>query len=133
MNKIHCAQLLSSFKLFSTPFQDYCNLAEDNFCTEEDLESPYRTIDGSCNNKQKNSQGESFTQYRRMLFPNYLDGIMIPRRSVTKKALPSPRLISAKVIKNMDKFDPKLTLAFMQWSQFVAHDISHTASSKMSK
>lgn len=68
-----------------------------------------------------------------MLFPNYLDGIMIPRRSVTKKDLPSPRLISSKIIKNIDRFDAKLTLAFMQWSQFVSHDISHTASSKMSK
>lgn len=58
---------------------------------------------------------------------------MEPRRAVSKKALPSARLVSTKMAKDIDLPDTKLTLAFMQWSEFVAHDMSHTAVSKMSK
>lgn len=116
-----------------TPLHTTC----ENFkkpCNEEARYSKYRFIDGSCNHLTDGSLGASFTGYKRLLFADYLDGIQEPRRSVTKKhALPSPRVISNALVKNSDVIEKELTLAVMQWGQFVGHDLAHTAVNKMSK
>jgi peroxidase len=38
-------------------------------------DSPYRTMDGSCNNIKRSTWGQSRTQFQRILFPVYSDGI----------------------------------------------------------
>lgn len=38
-------------------------------------DSPYRTMDGSCNNIKRFTWGQSRTQFQRILFPVYSDGI----------------------------------------------------------
>lgn len=48
-----------------------------------------------------------------------------------KKALPSARAISASVTGVNDQSDPTKTLAVMQWSQFISHDLAHTPVRKM--
>lgn len=102
-------------------------------CSLEDILSTYRSIDGSCNHQTDGSRGVSFTGYKRLLHPEYLDGVQEPRRSVTKKILPSPRLISTSLITASNSDHNQLTLAVMLWSEFVEHDVSHTATSKMSE
>lgn len=53
---------------------------------------------------------------------------------MTKKhALPSPRVISNALVRNSEVIEKELTLAVMQWGQFVGHDLAHTAVNKMSK
>lgn len=49
----------------------------------------------------------------------------------TKKLLPSARTVSALVTANNDQSDATKTLAVMQWSQFVSHDLAHTPVRKM--
>lgn len=101
-------------------------------CTEEDRFSKYRSLDGSCNHGSDRDLGQSFTSYGRLLFPAYLDGIQEFRRSTNRRhALPSAREVSNKLVKNVDAADKELTLAAMQWGQFVGQDMAHTAESKM--
>lgn len=64
---------------------------------------------------------------------SYFSGVNEPRRSVTKKPLPSPRLISNVLIPDLDKQEKATTLAFVQWTQFIANDLFHTPISKMGR
>lgn len=103
-------------------------------CGEESIFTKYRSIDGACNHITDRDLGQSFTSYARLLLPTYLDGIMEFRRSVNRRhALPSARQISNAIVENVDVADKEFTLAVMQWGQFIAHDVAHTAESKMSK
>jgi hypothetical protein len=51
----------------------------------------------------------------------------------TKKPLPSPRLVSAALTTANDQSDASRTLAVMEWSQFIAHDMAYTPVRKMGK
>ncbi|CAG0904175.1 unnamed protein product [Cyprideis torosa] len=116
--------------------------ALDSFCpsrpictSTRDLE--YRTIDGSCNNPSDTLLGKSNTQMQRILPAVYDDGngvlrfetgIWMPRaRSVTGQPLSSARLISATVFLSDDREprDPLTSVGFVQWGQFLDHDITH--------
>ena len=82
----------------------------------------------------KKGLGKSFTSYKRLLFPDYIDGIQEPRRSMYRKqSLPSPRMISSEIAKDIMVVDNERTLALVKWAQFISHDLSHTVSNKMSK
>lgn len=116
-----------------TKLQSACDQIKSN-CNIHSNSSKYRTIDGSCNHNDKGNLGRSFTAYRRILFPDYADGIAEPKtRSANKETLPSPRRISVILTKDMNRVDNDLTLAVMQWSQFVLHDLAHTPTSRMCK
>lgn len=65
-------------------------------------------------------------QYLRILPTNYRDGISLPRISVTGSELPSPRLISTTIFKDLYDPDPRATLVTMQWGQFLTHDMAIT-------
>lgn len=113
--------------------QPTCETLKEH-CREEDIFSKYRSSDGSCNHVSDRDLGQSFTSYGRLLAPAYLDGIMEIRRSVTRKhGLPSARQISNALVQNVDVADKEITLAVMQWGQFISHDMAHSAESKMSK
>ncbi|XP_063908765.1 peroxidase-like isoform X2 [Zophobas morio] len=129
MSPSDCAKYITSYTFVSTPLESSCKKFHKS-CSQEDILSSYRSIDGSCNHKFDSTQGSAFTSYKRLLYPDYLDGIQAPRRAVSKKALPSARRISASLVKTGGTvFD--WTLAMPEWSQFVEHDLSHTATSKM--
>ena len=49
----------------------------------------------------------------------YLAGVFAP-----KKDLPSARLISEKLIRDVDRTRPDITLMFMVFGQFVSHDLN---------
>lgn len=91
---------------------------------------PYRAVNGSCNNGGNGVKGESFTGYSRMVPAEYLDGVYEPRRASNKRPLPSPRLISTAMSKN-EGMENKVTVALMQWGQFIEHDLTRTATSIM--
>ena len=119
---------------------------------------PYRTFDGSCNNLQRPTWGQSNTAMQRILPPTYNDGkgykwscfflvetwkavlrvdltglgIWDPRSlSVTGQPLPSARLISTASFDTTDRPDDHLTLLVMQWGQFLDHDITHAGVFKL--
>lgn len=128
-----CARWLSGHKLASTPLGAPCSAARappDALCSEQ---AKYRSLDGSCNHVDRASwtQGQAFSSYRRLLFPEYQDGIHLPRGPKKGIELPSARQVSAAIARDRDLPDRSLTLAMMQWTQFVEHDLSHTPTSKM--
>ncbi|KAK7872169.1 hypothetical protein R5R35_001733 [Gryllus longicercus] len=97
----------------------------------------YRSANGSCNHLTHPSWGQSLTGYRRLLFPQYSDGIQEPRMfsigmpKNKQNLLPSARVVSTKMAANADLPDNVKTLALMQWTQFVEHDLTHTPINKM--
>lgn len=123
---------MSKLKLSSTILNDSCKNSLKT-CSSNEMNAKYRNVDGSCNHKSNGNLGKSFTSYKRLLFPSYLDGIQEIRRSVTRKPLPSSRLISNKLVKNDCVDHEDLTLSLVQWTEFIGNDLAHTATSKMGK
>ncbi|KPM04939.1 heme peroxidase-like protein 1 [Sarcoptes scabiei] len=93
-----------------------------------DHTSPFRTINGWCNNLHRPEFGSSYRLFNRFLLPVYEDGVSEPRKfSVRKhKLLPSPRLVSVVVHDDVHSPHVRYSLMTMQWGQFVDHDLTFT-------
>ncbi|XP_017466448.1 PREDICTED: peroxidase-like [Rhagoletis zephyria] len=63
--------------------------------------------------------------YARMMAPKYSDGVYSPTISVTGTPLPNARLLSLSLYGEASLPDDFRTLAFLQWGQLVAHDMTH--------
>ncbi|XP_069801210.1 myeloperoxidase-like [Dendropsophus ebraccatus] len=92
--------------------------------------SPYRTITGECNNRKNPILGASNTGYKRLLSPEYEDGISLPRgwtqsRPINGFTLPLARAVSNEIVKFPTEsmtLDASRSLMFMQWGQWLDHD-----------
>ena len=87
-------------------------------------DEPYRTIDGSGNNRQKPKMNQPGTQLMRLVSPDYSDGTS----SLAGANRPNPRDIS-NIVSAQDRLipNPKLASDFLWlWGQFLDHDISLT-------
>lgn len=91
----------------------------------------YRTADGSCNNFFYPLNGASGVQFTRLLPPRYEDGISQPfghsqlvNDDVYSPPWPSARFVSWKIIKDLKPKGLTATHMFMQWGQFVDHDLT---------
>ncbi|KAI9554244.1 hypothetical protein GHT06_019516 [Daphnia sinensis] len=122
--QVGCA--LQKLKLSDTDLTRKCSTVSKAHCSEQNLNSPFRTIDGSCNNKRHFVWGRSATQYHRILPSHYADGIWAPRISINGSALPSARLISSTMVGDENKASGSTTIWFMQYGQFLDHDIVST-------
>ncbi|XP_037084825.1 peroxidase-like [Pollicipes pollicipes] len=99
-----------------------CTVAEPIVCRS----SIYRTANGECNNLQRPREGSALTGFKRLLESTFDDGFAsIRSRSVTGRPLPSPRLISERVVETISSELKGFTLSVMQWGQFVDHDFNH--------
>lgn len=65
--------------------------------------------------------------FRRILQPDYADGISAPRRTHANATLPSARLVSLLVHRPTYSSDPKFTVMLAVFGQFLDHDITATA------
>ncbi|XP_048375090.1 myeloperoxidase-like [Sphaerodactylus townsendi] len=107
-----------------------CAQQEKVTCDHEE-ESPYRTITGKCNNIRNPLWGVSNQPYARWLPQEYEDGISVPRGWTENKLysgfpLPLVRAVSNEIVSfPNDDFteDQQRSVMFMQWGQFVAHDL----------
>ncbi|XP_028127877.1 heme peroxidase 2-like [Diabrotica virgifera virgifera] len=90
----------------------------------------YRTYDGTCNNLENPWRGASLLPMQRFLPPVYEDGIQSIRRSILGTRLPSAREISTNIHKDKDQEVNVITLMFMQWGQFIDHDITSVVKSR---
>ncbi|XP_046548359.1 peroxidase-like [Haliotis rubra] len=102
----------------------------DQFINIEcNVSSPYRTMDGSCNNLRKPLWGRAFIPFRRFLEPAYDDGVSSPRRTARSgNLLPSAREVSFMVHESDEKIDVQAAAShlLMQFGQFLDHDITST-------
>ncbi|XP_050346823.1 peroxidase isoform X2 [Nymphalis io] len=93
--------------------------------------SKYRTQDGSCNNlNHPLLWGVSNTPFRRVIPPDYADGISSPRQGNNGTRLPSARDVSVTVHRPSYAHDSSFTVMLAVWGQFIDHDITATALSK---
>lgn len=105
--------------------EEYCPNARQLIC---DFNYPYRTLDGSCNNKFHPWWGQSVTPFRRLLPPVYDDAIDAPRqRSVTGSLLPNPRKIALLFDQPKPGATGHVSTLFAHFAQFVDHDITLTS------
>ncbi|XP_058794605.1 peroxidase-like isoform X2 [Phymastichus coffea] len=128
LDAVECARYISTVKLQGTSLGASCASDQNIDC---DIGSKYRTLDGSCNNPQNPKWGSAFTAYGRLLFPNYADGIHMPKKERGVHGLPNPRAVSVALASQSDRTEVSKTLAVMEWSQFASHDISYTPVRKM--
>nr|QHN70690.1 cardinal [Limenitis arthemis astyanax] len=93
--------------------------------------SKYRAQDGTCNNLNNPlTWGVSNTPFRRVLPPDYGDGISSPRTATDGSILPSARDVSVTVHRQSYAHDSSFTVMLAVWGQFIDHDITATALSK---
>ncbi|KAM8977060.1 eosinophil peroxidase-like [Pelodytes ibericus] len=142
-------QLLSEkVKLFhSAPFNIYdlltkkqlADIAKMAGCDVQEprpvcSDSPYRTITGECNNKKNPRLGASNTAFTRMIPPQYEDGVSLPRgwtenKKINGFRLPLARAVSNEIVRFPTEkliLDPGRALCFMQWGQWMDHDLDLT-------
>ncbi|KAK3918578.1 Peroxidasin, partial [Frankliniella fusca] len=107
-------------------------------CSDMCFHLKYRTVDGTCNNLQHPMWGASLTGFRRVLRPQYENGLSTPigwNKNVKYfgYAKPSARLVSTSIIKtDVITPDPSITHMVMQWGQFLDHDLDHAIPSETS-
>ncbi|CAD5121885.1 DgyrCDS10346 [Dimorphilus gyrociliatus] len=114
---------------FLHPIPNTCPWPEYN-C---DPNSFYRSFSGACNNLRYPIIGRSFTPLRRFLPSDFGDSISSLRTGKNNKPLPSARLVSLTIHQqsNDTKHNKFLTCAIMNYGQFLDHDLSFTATAKI--
>ncbi|KAL1778872.1 lactoperoxidase isoform X1 [Sigmodon hispidus] len=104
-----------------------------------DMNSPYRTITGYCNNRKNPELGSSNRALARWLSAEYEDGLSLPFGWTPGKKrngflLPKPREVSNKIagyLNEEDVLDQDRSLLFMQWGQIVDHDLDFAPETEM--
>ncbi|PZC78137.1 hypothetical protein B5X24_HaOG202588 [Helicoverpa armigera] len=86
--------------------------------------SRYRSIGGECNNPTHSTWGAIHTGFERLLPPDYSDGTWAMRTAKSGLPLPSARRVSSTLLLDGSHPSSAHNLMFMQFGQFIAHDIS---------
>ena len=96
----------------------------------------YRTMDGSCNNRQQPLYGQQGTQMQRLLQSTYgnLGNLNnLPRLAKSGSQLPSARKVSqTSFVAGSPKLNipasphSEISVYFMQFGQFIDHDLTHS-------
>ncbi|XP_072445616.1 eosinophil peroxidase-like isoform X2 [Chiloscyllium punctatum] len=101
-------------------------------CKDDCFTDRYRTFTSVCNNRRKPRLGSSHTPFTRWLPPHYEDGFSLPLgwtpgRQVSRFPLPLVRDVSNKILRTRNEDvvnDLEVTHLFMQWGQWIDHDMS---------
>ena len=99
----------------------------------------YREIDGTCNNLQNPFFGAAGASLRRILPAFYEDGVSSIRGSLQNYGgtapgpfdppVPSARLVSTTIVKDVAMDEPNVSYLLMQFGQFLSHDLIQSPSS----
>ncbi|XP_042209061.1 peroxidase-like [Homarus americanus] len=95
-----------------------------------DIDAPYRTSDGTCNNLKNPTWGASFTPFRRLLPAVYGDGVSAMKRAVDGEELPNPRHVSNSININKNNQSACFSILHMTFGQFLDHDLTATPTSR---
>ncbi|XP_076038605.1 peroxidase-like isoform X2 [Oratosquilla oratoria] len=100
-----------------------------------DPSSPYRTINGACNNLNKTDQGMTNRRMGRYHPPIYEDVVSEPRvTGLSSFPLPNARDVSLLLHSTeVSLKSPNISYLVMQWGQFVDHDLVHIPESEKKK
>lgn len=91
--------------------------------------APFRQTNGACNNKRRSDWGAAGTAMNRLLAPAYVDGVWEPRMFDSQgNPLTSARDISRNLFPDVDRPHRHLNVMTMQFGQFIAHDVTQSAS-----
>ncbi|XP_034486754.1 chorion peroxidase [Drosophila innubila] len=94
---------------------------------ECDFNERFRRSTGVCNNKRHpRTYGASMVPYRRMVAPDYADGIAAPRAS-HGGLLPPARQVSLSIHRSSYETDSNFTVMLAVFGQFLDHDITATS------
>ena len=91
----------------------------------------YRSVEGICNNLEQPHWGAAMNGHHRWIAPDYADGVSAPRASITGYPLPSTRMVSINMHKDEGYHDHAVTILLVIWGQFIDHDITLTAETKV--
>ncbi|XP_068923478.1 myeloperoxidase-like [Petaurus breviceps papuanus] len=100
-------------------------------CDDKDK---YRTITGKCNNRRRPTLGASNRAFVRWLPAEYEDGVSLPfgwTKGTKRNGFPVPlaREVSNQIVRFPNEKltqDQERALMFMQWGQFIDHDLDLT-------
>lgn len=95
-----------------------------------DPKPTYRSYDGRCTNKKHPRWGSSYIDFRRILNPDYCDGVSAPRCAKDGSELASARDVSLTIHRPLYFTDKQFTVMLAVWGQFLDHDITATALSQ---
>ena len=120
-----------SIALWYTPLsgaQQLCSGQKEPHCNPT---SRFRSLSGECNNLQRPLLGSTETSFRRLLEPDYADGLSSPRQgqlpSGEAVSLPNTRNISLALFKDLPVKSTTLTHMAMLFGEFMAHDVAFAA------
>ena len=104
-----------------------CTLTAQRYSCRNYFVLVYRTTNGTCNNLFYPLNGAAGVPFARMLPSEYTDGISNPvgldQTDKFSAPWPSPRKISFTLMRDLEVESNKLTHMFMQWGQFLDHDM----------
>ncbi|EDV26560.1 uncharacterized protein TRIADDRAFT_22758, partial [Trichoplax adhaerens] len=96
-------------------------------CRKNKFNRLYRTEDGTCNNFRQTTWGAAPTLFRRAIPSRYANYINKPVGWSHANYLPSPRLVSNRVISSRKiTLSSRYTDLMMHWGQFIDHDLTLT-------
>ncbi|XP_075146789.1 chorion peroxidase [Haematobia irritans] len=113
-----------------TPLEEHCQPPRP--CLNP--RSRYRSFDGSCNNilPHRSHWGAAGQPMERLLPPAYEDGIWTPRiHAKDGSLLTGAREISRILLGDADRPHPRYNLLLMQFGQFIAHDVTQSATVRL--
>ncbi|XP_021378191.1 myeloperoxidase-like [Mizuhopecten yessoensis] len=125
-------------KVFRAVEGDNCDSWNRPVCNIDckiDADSPFRRINGTCNNLKHPKWGSTGTPQVRLLNAEYEDGIGGVRTTGKNHFnLPSPRTVSRTVLRNESDLqtpdDPTRSVMVTVWGQFLDHDLTETPMTK---
>jgi len=104
-------------------------------CNAQQLEAPFRSFDGSCNNKHQFSLGAALTTFDRLLPADYTDRFNTPKGANPRELLNGFPMPSARAVSNIrlssekSRVDNERNDFEMIWGQFLDHDLDKTLAS----
>ena len=105
----------------------FCDIESDvSPVVKCDTHYKYRREDGKCNNLMNTNWGSSYHCQRRLLPPDYRDGISQPRAAADGSELPNDRLLSSHLMPDVKRVDSERTNLHMSWGQYIVHDTFKT-------
>ncbi|XP_019617513.1 PREDICTED: thyroid peroxidase-like [Branchiostoma belcheri] len=108
-----------------------CNEPEDTCKTHEIDGHEFRSADGCGNNKDHTQWGTPKECLKRLLDPQYEDGLSAPRTTGRDGSpLPNARLVSLIVHEDLRKPSREASHMLMQFGQFMSHEVTQTPDAK---